>query len=514
MNATGEPRAAGPLRRKWSGALVQGSVLHLSAQLFLMLCTYCRCRGAGAQPGPGGVRHLWDRRPVADDHESVGRFGVPQASGKLMAEPPARRPHRRERADLVAPAYLVLFAGMWLAAPAIAAIFEIPEGAGLLRLAFWDIPIYGAFFVLWHILNARRRFLIESTSFVLYALTKVVGISILVWIGPTLRDAFIVNIASSLVAALFIGWFVGRMPWRFSLAESRRIMQLAMPIGILTIGLQLLPTIDLWMLSAIGSHPDDAVRGYYVAAPQHRAHSELHQQRLERRSVTSIASAMGTGDRVAVQRAMEMTVRFLLVALLPAGALIAVNAREILTLLFSPEFAPAAPLLAVLGFAQGVCMTSFGTLLSIMTGGRQAKTASRLAMGWCPSRHVESGRRVAVRCPRRSGREPPVVRDRSRRARSYFSGASTARSHAPASCCASSWRRSPRGGVGAHRGGGCGCWSSSSSSASSTWQRCRCSASLVGATSRCFAVARLQARVAELPPRPVKASRLTRSSWQ
>jgi O-antigen/teichoic acid export membrane protein len=64
--------------------------------------------------------------------------------------------------------------------------------------------------------------------------------------------------------------------------------------------------------------------------------------------------------------------------------LIAVNAREILTLLFSPEFAPAATLLAILGFAQGVCMTSFNTLLSVMTGGRQAGTASRLTIALVP----------------------------------------------------------------------------------------------------------------------------------
>ena len=386
MNATRAAQgAAGAAAPEMVRRLVQGSVLHLSAQLFLTLCTYVVAVVLARSLGPAAFGTYGIVYSLLMTTESVGRFGIPQASGKLMAELPAQ--HDRIAASgltISLSAYLVLFAGMWLAAPAIAAIFGIPEGAGLLRLAFWDIPIYGAFFVLWHILNARRRFLIESTSFVLYALTKVVGISILVWIGPTLRDAFIVNIASSLVAALFIGWFVGRMPWRFSLAESRRIMQLAMPIGILTVGLQLLPTIDLWMLSAIGNYPDDAVRGYYVAALSIARIPNFISNGLNAVLVTSIASAMGAGDRVAVQRVMELTVRFLLVALLPAGALIAVNARDILTLLFSPEFAPAAPLLAVLGFAQGVCMTSFGTMLSIMTGGRQAKTASRLAMALVP----------------------------------------------------------------------------------------------------------------------------------
>ena len=385
MNATRVAQGTGSAAPEMVRRLVQGSVLHLSAQLLLMLCTYVVSVVLARSLGPAAFGAYGMVYSLLMTTELVGRFGIPQASGKLMAEFPAQ--HDRIAASgltMALSAYLVLFVGMWLAAPLLAEMFGIPEGASLLRLAFWDIPIYGTFFVLWHILNARRRFLIESLAFGLYGLTKVVGIGVLVWVGPTLRDAFIVNIVSSCMAALFIGWFVGRAPWRLSLADSGQILRLAVPIGILTIGLQLLPTIDLWMLSAVGSHPEDAVRGYYVAALSIARIPNFIGYGMNAVLVTSIASAMGAGDRAAVQRAMEMTTRFLLVALLPAGALVAVNAREILTFLFSPDFAPAAPLLAILAFAQGVCMTTFSTMLSIMTGGRQAGIASRLAMALLP----------------------------------------------------------------------------------------------------------------------------------
>lgn len=385
MNATQVARGAANSAPEMVRRLVQGSVFHLSAQLLLMLCTYVVAVVLARSLGPAAFGAYGVVYSLLMTTELVGRFGIPQAAGKLMAErPPLHDRIAASGLTMALSAYMLLFAGMWLAAPAIAAMFEIPEGAGLLRLAFWDIPIYGTFFVLWHILNARRRFVIESAAFALYGLTKAVGIGVLVWIGPTLREAFVVNIVASLVAALFIGWFVGRAPWRPSLADARPILQLAVPIGILTVGLQLLPTIDLWMLSAIGSHPEDPVRGYYVAALSIARIPNFIGHGMNAVLVTSIASSMGAGDRVAVQRALEMTGRFLLVALLPAGALIAVNAREILTLLFSPEFAPAAPLLAILGFAQGVCMTSFNTLLSIMTGGRQAGTGSRLTVALVP----------------------------------------------------------------------------------------------------------------------------------
>lgn len=385
MNATHVAEGTATGTPEMVRKLVQGSVFHLSAQLLLMLCTYVVSVVLARSLGPAAFGAYGMVYSLLMTTELIGRFGIPQAAGKLMAENPSL--HDRIAASgltMALSAYMLLFAGMWLAAPAIAEMFEIPEGASLLRLAFWDIPIYGTFFVLWHILNARRRFLIESSAFALYGLTKALGIGVLVWIGPTLREAFVINIVASLVAALFIGWFVGRAPWRPSLTDATPILRLAVPIGILTIGLQLLPTIDLWMLSAIGSHPDDPVRGYYVAALSIARIPSFIGHGMNAVLVTSIASSMGAGDRAAVQRALEMTGRFLLVALLPAGALIAVNAREILTLLFSPEFAPAASLLAILGFAQGVCMTSFSTLLSIMTGGRQAGTGSRLTVALVP----------------------------------------------------------------------------------------------------------------------------------
>ena len=501
MNATGAAQgAAGAATPEMVRRLVQGSVLHLSAQLFLTLCTYVVAVVLARSLGPAAFGIYGIVYSLLMTTEFVGRFGIPQASGKLMAELPAQ--HDRIAASgltISLSAYLVLFAGMWLAAPAIAAIFGIPEGAGLLRLAFWDIPIYGAFFVLWHILNARRRFLIESTSFVLYALTKVVGISILVWIGPTLRDAFIVNIASSLVAALFIGWFVGRMPWRFSLAESRRIMQLAMPIGILTVGLQLLPTIDLWMLSAIGNYSDDAVLGYYVAA--------LSIARIPNFISNGLNAALGHLDRQCDGggRPRRGPACHGADGALPAGGAAARRRADRGQRPRDPD-PPVLARVRARSTAVGHPRLRAGRVHdqlrhAVVDHDRRSPGQDRQppGNGAGAGRHsVQPGRRVAVRRHRRSGGEPLVVRDRSRRCRSYFSGASTARSHGPVRCCAlscatlaSRWcRRTSRRRV-------CGCWSSSSSSASSTWQRCRCSALSAGATSRCFAAARLRARVGQ-----------------
>ena len=168
MNATGVAQSTASAAPDMVQRLVQGSVLHLSAQLLLMLCTYVVSVVLARSLGPAAFGAYGMVYSLLMTTELVGRFGIPQAAGKLMAEQPEL--HDRIAASgltMALSAYIVLFALMWICAPAIAQMFEIPEGASLLRLAFWDIPIYGAFFVLWHIINARRRFLIESTAFAL-----------------------------------------------------------------------------------------------------------------------------------------------------------------------------------------------------------------------------------------------------------------------------------------------------------------------------------------------------------
>jgi O-antigen/teichoic acid export membrane protein len=367
--------------------LVRGSALQLSAHLFLMLCTYLVSVVLARALGPVAFGAYGVIYSILMAVELVARFGIPQATGKLMAERAAEADDDGTAATGLTLSLLALggvFGAMWLLAPVLAELFRIPDGTFLLRLAFWDIPVYGVFFALWHILNARRRFVVESAAFFLYAATKAVGVGVLVALGPTLAGALAINIAASAAAALFIAWFVGRAPWRFSLGQAGPVLRLAAPIAVLILGIQLLPNLDLWVLSAAGGHVDDAVRGYYVAALSVARIPGFVAHAMNAVLVTSIASAMGAGDRPAVRRALQGATRFLMVALLPAGALLAVNAREILTLLYSADYAPAAPLLAVLAFAQGSFITTFTTLVSIMTGGGQAVAASRLALGALP----------------------------------------------------------------------------------------------------------------------------------
>jgi O-antigen/teichoic acid export membrane protein len=79
---------------------------------------------------------------------------------------------------------------------------------------------------------------------------------------------------------------------------------------------------------------------------------------------------------------VERGLRFMAVTLLPGCALIAVESREILALLFSRVYEAGAPLLVLLAFAQGLFYTAFMSFsyLLIATGGQRASATLAVLM--------------------------------------------------------------------------------------------------------------------------------------
>ena len=91
--------------------------------------------------------------------EVIARIGIPQAVSRLIAEAGDRAPRMAATGvTLTFGVYLVVFAIFWIAAPALADIFNVPNGAWLFRIAAIDIPFYGGYIIAAHILNGRRTF--------------------------------------------------------------------------------------------------------------------------------------------------------------------------------------------------------------------------------------------------------------------------------------------------------------------------------------------------------------------
>ena len=286
--------------------------------------------------------------------EQIGRFGIPEATAKLAPEDEVRRPSVEQTAQtLLMLVFLCLFVVMWLAAPMLARLFQIPEAAPLFRLAWLDIPVSGLYFTYQGILAGRREFGAISGGLALYGLSKLIGIAVALLVGLSIFWALMVNIAGTVGGLLFLSIHVSPRTMRPSFVGTRLILPLALPIGVFLLALQILLNLDLWTLKILTPAGGEII-GMYVAALNIARVPALAFAVINAVMLPSLSLALARRDMPLVQRYVRGAGRFLWVTLLPSSALLALTAEDLMVLLYSSRYAPGAAFLALQVFAFGL----------------------------------------------------------------------------------------------------------------------------------------------------------------
>lgn len=312
--------------------------------------------------------------------EQILRLGVPQALTKLIAGSGAVDTSKLEATGVMLGLLVSLagFAVLWMIAPWLADWLKVENGSLLFRIAVLDIPFFGLYRVVVHILNGRRDFRTTGKVTCAYALTRTLGIILLVVTDSlSIEGALLVNVIASMVGLLLLLPRTGPRAFQPTLSERTQIMALALPILLSDVGIQCLLGVDLWLLSAFSTPLDAEIRGDYVAALSLARVPNLLTFVLASVLVPSIARALGTGDRDGAVRLVLGTTRVLTVLLLPCGALIVVNADELMALFFSESYRPGGRYLALLILGQGLGFTLLGALQAILIGTGDAAIAAR-----------------------------------------------------------------------------------------------------------------------------------------
>jgi O-antigen/teichoic acid export membrane protein len=378
--AMDQERASPRIATRGGGA-ARGAAWLFVAQLTLMLSSYVVVLALARALGPELFGAYGIVYSFLLSVELVGRLGLPQAVTKLIADQRTAAPHLEASGlTLAAIVYATIFAGFWLAAPALGALFHVADGARLFRIAAIDIPFYGLYFMLNHILTGRRLFRAASLGTIVYALSKAIGILILVQVGPSIAGALVVNAIGSVVALAVVVPFVGRAPLRLTLAHRTPIIRLAVPVALMSLGTQTVISIDLWVLNAVGTAVGDAIKGLYVAAVNVARIPNFVAFVMTGVLVPTIAAALAANDHEAARSYLGGAIRVMVVVLIPVCTLIAINAAEVLALLFSSDYAAGADLLVVLIFAHGLFYTTFLSLANVLIAAGRARTSASLAL--------------------------------------------------------------------------------------------------------------------------------------
>lgn len=368
----GLPRAAGT-RAARDAIWQMGGFFALTLSSYLMVMLLAR----GLGPAAYGIYGVIYATLLAI--ELITRLGIPQTTSKLAAGS-ADRARLIEATGITLALLLSLLAlaAMWVAAPLLARLLNVPDGARLFRIASIDLPFFALYGVLIHVLNSRRQFRASGIVTMVYGLGKVVGIVVMLAGGLTsIGAALVVNALASLAGVLALLPQVGLVALKPVLSERGAIVRLALPTALADLCIQTLLALDLWALNALGGGLAPEIRGQYAAALNLARVPNLLAFVLTSMLVPMISHALSAGGLVAARPMVLGATRFLLVLVLPACALIAADAGDILALLFSEAYRPGGHLLALLIFAQGLGFTLLNSLQAILLGAGAADTGAR-----------------------------------------------------------------------------------------------------------------------------------------
>jgi O-antigen/teichoic acid export membrane protein len=263
----------------------------------------------------------------------------------------------------------------WIGAPWMATGLDVPDGSYLFRIASFDIPFYGMLFVLVGVLNGRQRYTASAAVTGLYALVKTLGVLGIAAFGATIEGALIVNSASSAVAMIAALAATG-LAWPGPTREAlREIVRYAAPSSVRGLTVQLLGNVGLWSLGVGGMLVSADSRGFYAAATSLARLPSVLAVGITGLIVGTIAAALGRGDRAAAVEALAGAVRAMMILLLPASVLLAIEADEIMGLIFAPEYAAGGHLLGILVFGQGLGFTFSLVFGSALVGASRVKGA-------------------------------------------------------------------------------------------------------------------------------------------
>lgn len=257
----------------------------------------------------------------------------------------------------------VAVAIVWLLADPIAQALGEPEMANYLRLFIVEVPIFCLAYAHRSVLVGLSRFSQRAIATGTRWIVRMVLIIGLVAAGLSVWGAILGSLGSALVE-LFVCRFYLAPPLlsqtRFSI---RKLWGYAVPLFLLALSLRFYDKLDLLMLKLLGGTTAEA--GFYGTAQNLSLMPSLFTLAFVPLLLSTLTRTLNAGG-VAKAKQLGRDAMRLVFLLLPFAGLSAGAASEIIQLLFSATFLPAAPIFALLIFGA-VAMAMIAVTTCILT---------------------------------------------------------------------------------------------------------------------------------------------------
>ncbi|HBE89829.1 MAG: hypothetical protein A3E37_05115 [Candidatus Andersenbacteria bacterium RIFCSPHIGHO2_12_FULL_46_9] len=323
-------------------------------------------------PGPYGIYGV-----VLSIQTIFGLFlalGVPMAISRFVAQDPQ---HARSILMQALRIQLIIAVSLgvitFLVSPLIAYSLNDASLTSYLRFVAIVLFLQAGYPIFVQFLSGLHLFNRQALLTAFYAVIKLTGALSLIFVWHV-YGAFAGFAIGGLAAAL-LGWH-----WTKNIGLSnhiklplRNFLSFAGIYVLISVGLQLLISLDLFMVKAILK--DNIIAGYYNAAVTLSRISFMLLQSLTFVLLPSVSAlTKPSADRAQAAAFISDSLRYLIMLILPGAALAATTSRSLLRLFYSAQYDQAAAPLSILMI--GLAAIAFFLLLAnIVSGAGRAKVA-------------------------------------------------------------------------------------------------------------------------------------------
>ncbi|NOR15804.1 MAG: oligosaccharide flippase family protein [Candidatus Aminicenantes bacterium] len=265
--------------------------------------------------------------------------------------------------------------------PYIAALLRDESLAPYLRLVSLIVPFVAVHTIYLGYLSGIGRFGQRALVVILYCVVKVVAVFLLVFLGFGVKGAIFAYLLGALFGVILSVYFTHDKEKVSGYFPASQMIAFALPLIFFSGAKNLLMTLDLLFVKVMIQ--ENSAAGLYTAAMMLTKVPHIIFLAFTIILLPAVSKATSVGDGAQTSRYINSSLKYLLILLLPILFFLASAPREIMELVYSEQYVPAAEVLVILIFGISF-ITVFSVLTTVVTGSGRPKTALAMVLVLVP----------------------------------------------------------------------------------------------------------------------------------
>ncbi len=309
--------------------------------------------------------------------------GIPKATSKILSSNPQdQEAVMRTSYSLQLLLTLILGIGLVIFSKPLALILKDTSltryffltGLMILPFGLYSLQMSG-------FLNGLRKFKQQAWAGMIHDAFRLVLVMVLVAMGLKLTGLFSGYFLATIIGLAFSAYVLrrkGTLSSREAPKLRKEIINLAIPLTLIALGFTLMRNLTILFLKYL--EVGNVQVGYYTAASTLSNVPFFIFSALSITLLPSISGSVASNLPELTRKYITLSLRYLLLLLLPVTALMAGTSGELITLFYSPVYAPAGPILAIL-LLSTFFLTVLTTLGSILIGSGDFQIKMKIVLG-------------------------------------------------------------------------------------------------------------------------------------